>query len=170
MRCSVIKIITAVARGNVIGFEGQIPWLLSSDRQRFRRLILSGGAVMLGRKTYEAGILPIPECRTMVISKTLRPEDHSGIEIYSTVPAAFDALGGEDCWVVGGASLFRECLPMTQKLYITRIAHDYNGDVTFPNFKNFRLKISFPQQEEGVEFNFEVWERIKKNPFGRNLN
>src|SRR3954468_7084720 len=115
-----ISIIVAAAENGVIGREGQLPWRLSADLQRFKQLTM-GHAVLMGRKTYESVGRPLPGRRMIVITKQhdYRAE---GVEIACNLDEAYRRAaeqGETEAFIIGGAEIFREAMPNAERLYFT---------------------------------------------------
>ncbi len=127
----IVSIIVAVDKNNLIGAKGTLPWHIPEDLQRFKEITM-GHAVIMGRKTYESIGRPLPGRTMVVISKTMKSQE--GISVFSSLNKAISALQGDaEVFVIGGARVFLEALPIANKLYLTRIDHVFAGDVYFPN-------------------------------------
>ncbi len=132
-----IALIVAYDKNRVIGKNGKIPWKIDGEQQRFRELT-TGNTVIMGRKTYEEIGRPLPNRKTIVISKTANFDG----ENCKTAGSLAEAIGmaEEDIYISGGAALYEEALPLCQKLYITEIDASFNGDVFFPAFDENNYK------------------------------
>lgn len=133
-----VSLIAAVAANGVIGRRGALPWRLPADLRRFRRLT-DGHHLIVGRATWESVGRPLPG-RTFVVV-TGRPEDAAaGAAVVRSLEAgirlARDAGDGEP-FVAGGAGIYREALErgLVDRLYLTRIHREYEGDTRFPDFE-----------------------------------
>jgi dihydrofolate reductase len=131
-----ISIVAAVGRNGVIGRGGALPWRLSDDLKRFRR-ITSGKPVIMGRKTYDSIGKPLPDRCNIVVSRTAVAL--AGAQVARSVEDALqraeDArqeLGAEEICVIGGADIFRAALPSADRIYLTEVDADTEGDVYFP--------------------------------------
>ena len=129
-----LSIIVAMTDDLVIGREGRLPWRLSDDLKRFKRLTM-GHVLLMGRKTYESIGRPLPGRRTIVLSRQAGLQG-DGVELSSNMDEAVRiAEQGEsqrELFVVGGAELYREALPIAQRIYMTRVHADVAGDTFFP--------------------------------------
>ncbi|MEM8679028.1 MAG: dihydrofolate reductase [Planctomycetota bacterium] len=126
-----LSIIVAVAENGVIGVDGELPWHLSRDLQRFKRLTM-GHAIIMGRKTYDSIDRLLPGRQTIVVTRNRSWELPGGI-VRHDLPAAVQAAGDDpEPFVIGGASLYALALPLANRLYLTRVAAQVEGDVTFP--------------------------------------
>ena len=127
----IISIIAAMAENRVIGHNGIIPWDIPEDRRRFRELTLGHPAIM-GRKTFEAIGHPLPGRRNIILTRQpgFRIE---GCLVVNDLRSALDACAGSDeVFICGGGELYREALPFAEKIYLTIIHEDVEGDVSFP--------------------------------------
>lgn len=133
-----LSLIVAVAKNNVIGNAGAMPWHLPAELAYFKR-VTTGHPVIMGRKTYESIGRPLPNRRNIVVSRNanFRAE---GCEIAATLASAIALCAGQDAFIIGGATLYNEALPITQKLYLTEIEAELAGDTFFPalNEKHWR--------------------------------
>lgn len=130
-----ISAIAALTGRGVIGLNGQIPWSLPGDLQRFKRLTL-GHTLLMGRATFESIGRSLPGRRTIVLSRQqslLFP----GCDVASSLDEALNLVGGEDeIFICGGEDLYRQALPLTHRLYLTEIDLDVAGDRYFPPFSD----------------------------------
>ena len=127
-----ISAIAALAANRVIGLDGQMPWHLPGDLQRFKRLTL-GHTLLMGRTTYDSIGRPLPGRRTIVLSR--QPGlTIAGCEVAATLREALRLVADKEVFICGGEELFRQALPLTQRLYLTEIDLDSDGDRYFPQF------------------------------------
>jgi dihydrofolate reductase len=127
-----ISIIAAVAQNNAIGKDNELLWHLPDDLKYFKR-ITSGHPVIMGRRTWESlPKRPLPNRRNIVISDI--PGDRlEGAEIATSIDHAVSLCNpGEENFVIGGASVYRQFLPRCNRLYLTKVYKDFDGDVFFP--------------------------------------
>jgi len=161
-----ISIIAAVSKNGVIGYKGHIPWDIPEDMRYFRR-ITDGSSIIMGRKTYESIMRPLPNRLNIIVSRTIvfsgdnlmtaktLSEAIKLAEIYGA------AQGKKDIFLCGGNSIYREGLKYAERIYLTEIDREYEGDVYFPTFDKsvFRLVSSESCISAGVTFN--VYERAE---------
>ncbi|EEY99032.1 dihydrofolate reductase [Vibrio sp. RC586] len=126
-----ISMIAAMADNRIIGKDNQMPWHLPADFAWFKRCTL-GKPVIMGRKTYQSIGRPLPGRHNIVISR-----DESllidGVDLVASIDAALAKAGEVDeIMIIGGGSLYAACLPMANKLYITEINAELDGDTQFP--------------------------------------
>lgn len=128
-----LAVIAAVARNGVIGQNNQLPWRLPEDLSRFKALTM-GHHIIMGRKTYESLGRLLPGRTTVIVS---RNPDYAvgGAIVVSSLEQALGACRGDDQpFMIGGAELYKQALPLAQRLYLTRIEQDYEGDAWFPEY------------------------------------
>ncbi len=127
-----LAIVAAIAKNRVIGNNGKLPWHISDDLKRFRRLTV-GHTVLMGRKTYESIGKPLINRRNVVISTREIP----GVECYHSVDAALVALKDvAHVFVIGGGQLYTLLLPKADVLHLTLVDRDVEGDTFFPHYEN----------------------------------
>jgi dihydrofolate reductase len=123
-----ITLVVAIADNGVIGKDGAIPWRLPEDMKRFKALTL-GHAVVMGRKTWEslpAKNRPLPGRRNIVVTRD------AGWRGDGAETAALDAaLAGGDACVIGGAEIYRAALPRADRIELTEVHGDFDGDTVF---------------------------------------
>jgi dihydrofolate reductase len=152
-----LAIIAAVALNRGIGKDGRLPWHLSEDLKRFKRLT-TGHTVLMGRKTYESIGKPLPNRRNVVLTSRLIP----GVVTYPTLDAALEALKNEEkVFVIGGGVLYATVLENADEIYLTLIPKDVDADTFFPSYghllaSSFRLV----HREEHPGFVFEDYVRV----------
>ncbi len=138
-----LSILVAMAENRVIGRDNQLPWRLSADLKRFKQLT-TGQTIIMGRRTYQSIGRPLPNRRTIVVSRN--PDFHAeGVEVAASLDAAIAlaqrtayvplaANSQSEVFVVGGHELFRLALPRADRLYLTLVHAQVPGDVYFPEF------------------------------------
>ncbi len=125
-----VTFIVAHARNRVIGKGNAMPWHLSADLRRFRR-ITTGKPVVMGRRTFQTLARPLPERRNIVLSRD-PAFAASGCEVAHGLDALHALVGAEECMVIGGAEIYRRCLPLCRRIHLTLVQADPDGDVVFP--------------------------------------
>lgn len=126
-----ISLITAVSANGVIGRGGELPWHLSDDLKRFKQLTL-GKPIVMGRKTFESIGRALPGRQNIVLtrqSEFVADECDVVSSIDATIAASGDA--GEIV-VIGGSEIYKLFLPLAERIYMTRVQIDVDGDVRFP--------------------------------------
>jgi len=129
----VLSMIAAVARNGVIGRDGGLPWRLPDELKLFRNTTL-GKAVLIGRRTFESIGRPLDRRLNIVLTRDTA-FDVAGCEVVHSVAAALElASERPELVVIGGAGVYAELLPRADRLYLTRVDADVEGDVHFPAF------------------------------------
>ena len=163
MSTPLITLVVAVADSGVIGRDNALPWHLPEDLKHFKRLTM-GKPMVMGRKTFESIGKPLPGRQNIVVTRDTNYR-HDGITVVHDVDTALRAGGdAAEVMVIGGAELFRLCLPRASRLHLTRVHADIAGDVHWPGIgSEWRLRGS--ERHEADERNahactFELWEKI----------
>lgn len=129
-----ISIIAAMARNRVIGIENRLPWKLPADMKWFRLHTL-GKPIVMGRKTFESfGGKPLPDRHNIVIS---RDENYraQGATVVNSIDEALSVAGDVDeVMIIGGASFYEQMLPRTDRIYLTLVEMEPEGDAWFPDY------------------------------------
>ncbi len=130
-----IALVAAMAENRVIGSSNCIPWCLPDDLKRFKEVTM-GHPVVMGRKTYDSIGHPLPGRRNIVISRQqdLRLE---GCDVVSSLGEALELAkkdGGEEVDVIGGGEIYRQALPLADRMYLTVVHGTFAGDTFFPEF------------------------------------
>lgn len=137
-----LVLIAAVAKNRVIGINNQLPWHLPEDMKHFRELT-RGCAVVMGRKTWESlpeAFRPLPGRRNLVLTRQVGIADnplYQGAELVDSWPAVMALLAGGDSgdkpvFVIGGADIYQQAMPLAQRLEITEVDMRPEGDAWFP--------------------------------------
>ena len=128
-----INLIAAMAKNRVIGIDNKMPWHLPADFAWFKKTTL-GHPIIMGRKTFDSMGKALPGRRNIVVSRN--PDWHApGCDVFSSLAAAIESCRAvDDAFVIGGASLYREALPIADRLYITEVDATPVGDTWFPDW------------------------------------
>lgn len=127
-----IALIVALAKNHVIGNNGYIPWKIKGEQKRFKDLTI-GNVVIMGRRSFEEIGRPLPNRTTIVVSST---KEYTGENCFTvrSLQEAIELAGNKDVFISGGARLYEEALPIVEKMYITEIDKNVDGDTYFPQF------------------------------------
>lgn len=137
-----ISIVVAMAANRVIGRDNQLPWHLPADLKHFKQTTM-GKPILMGRKTWESIGRPLPGRTNIVITRD-ENYDAPGCVVVHSIEAAMQAVEEQDeVMIIGGAEFYRQVLPRTDRIYLTRINEDFEGDTLFPEL------ISSEWQEAG---------------------
>ncbi|TYO98654.1 dihydrofolate reductase [Geothermobacter ehrlichii] len=150
-------LVVAMTRAGVIGAAGRLPWSLPEDLRLFRQLTW-GGVVIMGRKTFASLPGPLPGRINLVVSMSLPPT--AGIDVFPTLDAALlrAAALKRPAFVIGGVRLYAEALPRCERMVISWVEEDVEGDVVFPevNWEQWRRR----ESTRHAGFVREVYEKI----------
>ncbi|MDQ3032921.1 MAG: type 3 dihydrofolate reductase [Myxococcota bacterium] len=129
-----VVLIAAVAKNGVIGREGTLPWRLPDDLAHFKQLTL-GKPIVMGRKTYESIGRPLPKRTNIVLSRSAAPIDGAIVvrSIEDAITAARETEVSELC-VIGGEAVYAAFLPRADRLELTEVDAEVEGDARFPDF------------------------------------
>ncbi len=162
-----LSLIVAVAENGLIGRAGALPWRLSADLRRFKRLTM-GHHLFLGRKTFESIGRPLPGRHLVVMS---RDQEYSpaGVAVVASLPAALELAreaGEEEPFIGGGGQIYRLALPLVDRIYRTRVHATMDGDAFFPELAPDDWVVSEREELEADERNshrttFEVLDRVR---------
>lgn len=147
----IISMIAAMAQDRIIGKDNQMPWHLPADFAWFKRCTM-GKPVVMGRKTYESIGRPLPGRQNIVISR-----DPSlaidGVVTVTSIDDAIQAAGNvEEVMIIGGGTIYEVCLAKANKLYITHIDAEIEGDTQFPEWGS-EFKETYSEQYPADEKN-----------------
>lgn len=130
-----ISLIVAMTKNSVIGKNNNMPWSLPKDLQLFKKFTLNKPVIM-GRKTFESIGRPLPSRTNIIISRTQPPGrlENGAIVVDSLKSAVTLVKDSPEIMVIGGAEIFKQALPLAQRLYLTEIQADLDGDTFFPKW------------------------------------
>ena len=125
-----LTIIVATDREYGIGIENRLPWRLPEDLAHFKRLT-TGHAIIMGRKTFDSIGRALPQRRNIVVTRNADWQ-HDGVETAVSVSDAIGKVGGETAFVIGGADIYRQTLPLCSRIVITEIDRVFECDTFLP--------------------------------------
>ena len=163
MHKTTLTLIAAVARNGVIGRDNRLPWHLPADLKHFKALT-TGHAVIMGRKTWESlpeKFRPLPGRQNIVVTRKAGYAA-AGANVVTSLADAVAAAGGSEAFVIGGADLYVAALPLADRLQLTEIDADYDGDTWFPprDPRQWRETVRDAQRDEaGTGYAFVTYER-----------
>ncbi|MDP3607767.1 MAG: dihydrofolate reductase [Methylophilus sp.] len=128
---SCLSMIVAVANNGVIGVNNTLPWHLPEDLKRFRALTM-GHHIIMGRKTYESLGRLLPGRTTVIVTRNVGYQVDGAVVVHSLDDAMRFCKQDEELFLIGGAQLYQDGLPHVQKLYITRVDIEVEGDAFLP--------------------------------------
>lgn len=161
-----LSLIVAMDRNRLIGRENQLPWHLSADLKHFKAVTM-GKPIIMGRKTYESIGKPLPGRRNLVISRDAN-YNAAGCEVFITVDAALAALGDvEEAVVIGGMGIYQLAMPQVQKMYLTVIDAEFEGDAWFPEYDAGEWEVvaeeKHKHEDREIKFDFRFLSLVKRD-------
>ena len=149
-----ISIIVAIAKNGVIGDKNTLLWHLREDMIHFRT-ITSGHPVVMGRKTYDSIGRPLPKRTNVVITRDTELQIEGCTMAHSLTEAVEIFDSSEEVFIIGGAQIYNQAMPLADRLYLTIIDKEYEGDSSFPEIDyNSWRQISCEKFERGEAFEY----------------
>ncbi len=157
-----ISLIVAMAKNRVIGRNGQIPWHLPTDLQRFKRLTM-GQALLMGRRTFESIGRPLPG-RWMIVLSGHSEYTVPGCDVVSDIDSALElAQPAEELFICGGSDIYRDLFPRVDRIYLTELDEDVEGDTFFPELPLEAFEtIHSARWIDAIEYRFSILQRRGK--------
>ncbi|MBO5813181.1 MAG: dihydrofolate reductase [Alistipes sp.] len=158
-----VSVIVAVAENGVIGDKNTLLWHISEDLRNFKR-VTSGHPVIMGRKTFDSLGRPLPNRTNVVITR--QNLEIEGCKVVHSLEEALSLFSPEEeVFVIGGAQIYAEALPLADRFYLTRVHHAYEGDTSFPKWNESEWSLMESERFERGEkyeypFTIEIYERI----------
>ncbi len=146
-----LALIAAIGKNRVIGKNGRLPWHISEDLKRFKRLT-TGYTVLMGRRTFESISSSLPNRRRVVISSHPIPN----IETYRSIDEALNALADQErVFVIGGGMMYAQTLDRADELFLTFVDAEVDGDVFFPPYEDIlsgKFRLTLEEIHDGYRF------------------
>ena len=161
---SELTIIAAASTNNVIGLDNKLIWNIPKDLKRFKHLT-QGHSIIMGRKTFESLPSPLPNRRNIVVT---RNKDYSaeGIEVFSSIEDALDVCREDlQTFIIGGGEIYSQTINVVDKIELTRVYKDYQGDAFFPDipmdkFELTNESVNYLDDDSNTKYSFLTY--IKK--------
>jgi len=154
-----VSLIVAVSDNGAIGKDNKLPWHLPADLRFFKQTTL-GHPIIMGRKNFESIGRALPGRTNIVLTKNPNFSAPDVI-VANSLDAAFKISHAGECFIIGGADIYKQALPFCKKLYITRVHGIFEGDTFMPEFeKQFRrisCKNNLKDEKNPYDYDFEVW-------------
>lgn len=149
-----ISLIVAVANNQVIGKNNKLPWYLPADLKYFKSVTM-GHHMIMGRKTFESigGGKPLPGRTTVIVTRQMGYKAEGCVVVHSLEEAINVAKNDVELFIIGGAEIFKQGLQMADKLYLTKIHQDFEGDTFFPSINLHEWKMIGCEEHEPDEKN-----------------
>ena len=160
----IVALVAAVARGGVIGRDGELPWRLAEDMAHFREVTM-GHPVVMGRKTWESlpeRFRPLPGRRNVVVTRNSAWAADGAERVGSLEEALALVAGVERVSIIGGGEIFAAALPLAHELLLTEIDLELDGDTFFPRWDGFAQTAREEHLgEDGTQFAFVTYRRAR---------
>ena len=165
----IVSAILAMSKNRVIGKDNQIPWHLSADLKYFKRTTLNHHIIM-GRKTFLSIGKPLPKRTNIVLTRNpFFVASH--VLVVSSIEEALNIAeenGEEEVFIIGGGEIYRQSMPYWDKVYLTRVDIEVEGDVFFPELDNKEWRLLSDEPHEADEknvykYSFQVYERYAQS-------
>ncbi len=159
-----ISIIVAIASNNAIGKDNDLLWHISEDLKRFKK-ITKGHYVVMGKKTYfSLPVRPLPNRTNMIITDVPGEKIDNCLMAYSIDDAIEKMDNEKENFIIGGGSIYRQFLPLADKLYITRVHKDFEADTFFPEIDKSEWQLVEKQDvtddpQNDFAYSFEIYKR-----------
>jgi dihydrofolate reductase len=159
-----LSIIVAVSGNNAIGKNNQLLWHLPADLKHFKE-ITTGHTIIMGRKTYDSIGKPLPNRRSIIITRNA-DLIIEGVEVVTSLANAIAlCTRDEEAFIIGGAEIYQQALPLSTHIYLTRVHRNYEADAFFPALNPADWKeinsVTYPADEKNnVAYTFSTLERI----------
>ena len=149
-----VSIIVAMSKNRVIGVKNSLPWHISEDLKRFKRLT-TGYPIIMGRKTFESIGKPLPERRNIVISRNqnLKLQD---VEVVKSIEDALKICSSENLiYIIGGEQIYNLAMPYANNIHLTEVNKEVEGDAFFPEFdKNEWKEIARENSKDFIDTSY----------------
>ncbi|NLZ48064.1 MAG: dihydrofolate reductase [Clostridiales bacterium] len=132
-----LSIIVAIANNNVIGGNNGLLWHLPEDLKNFKKITMTGSkSMIMGRKTFESLGRVLPERKHIILTNNKDfYVDNENVNIIHDIDSLKPYINSEEeYFVIGGGEIYRQLLPYTSKMYVTRVFEDFQGDTYFPQW------------------------------------
>ncbi|MDR4888608.1 dihydrofolate reductase [Fredinandcohnia sp. QZ13] len=163
-----ISLLLAMDKNQLIGKDNDLPWRLPADLAYFKRVTM-GHPIIMGRKTYDSIGRPLPGRENIIVTRdtSYKAEGCKVIHSIDEIVKMSEETE-QELFVIGGAEIFKEILPYSDRLYITEIDEEFEGDTYFPAFDKAEWQVI--SKEKGIkdeknpyEYTFLVYEKIPQN-------
>ncbi|HLP81839.1 MAG TPA: dihydrofolate reductase [Nitrosomonas sp.] len=168
-----ISLLVAMAKNRIIGQNNQLPWHLPADLKHFKSLTM-GHVIIMGRKTYESIGKSLPGRTNIVVTHQHQFNAQDAMVVHSiddALKVSEKQASVSEIFVIGGEQLYRQTLPICQRIYITEIQRDFAGDTVFPEFDQANWqeteRIQHVSESGDLQYHFVILDRRK--PYVKNL-
>ena len=164
MKNPIISIIAAVSLNRVIGNSGAIPWHIKGELPRFKA-ITTGHAVIMGRVTFQSIVQSLGHIlpnRTNIVITRDAAFQAPGCIVCSSLTEALEkakAIEPDEIFIIGGGQVYAEAIGIADKLYLTLVHKEFEGDTFFPDYSDFKIISQKDSESEGLTYSFLELER-----------
>jgi dihydrofolate reductase len=153
-----ISIIVAIAENNVIGHNNQLIWHIPGDLKRFKALTM-GHHMIMGRKTWDSIGRPLPGRQSIIVTRNKNFSVDGADVVHSLSEAIELAKSDSEIFIVGGGELYRQALPLANRLYLTKVHKIFEGDIEFPEidysqWREVSSEKGKPTEKDGLEYTY----------------
>ena len=159
-----ITIIAACSKNLVIGKDNQLIWKVPGDLKRFKELT-TGNPILMGRKTFESIGKPLPNRLNIILTKD-KSFQKDGCLIYNSIDDVLPLFEKQNLWVIGGGEIYRQFMDKSDKIELTLIHKDFEGDSYFPEIDMDKWEIENKIEMSCEEFSYDYITFVRK----KNLN
>lgn len=164
-----VCLVVAMARNGAIGIDNSLPWRLPGDLKRFKEITL-GHPIIMGRRTFESIGRALPGRTNIVVTRNAG-WSADGVTVADSIEHALDAAvlkaeedGVNEVMIIGGAELYRQCVDLSTRMYITEIHAEYAGDAYFPAidanaWTELERREVRPENHEDPAYDFVIYQR-----------
>ena len=158
-----VSSIVAISENHAIGKDNKLLWYLPNDLKHFKT-ITSGHTVIMGRKTFDSVGKPLPNRRNIIITR--QAITIAGCEVVNSIEAAIALCKTEDeVFIVGGAEIYKQAMHLTDRIYLTIVHKEFDGDSFFPeinkqNWKEISREDFEPDEKNSLPYSFITYERV----------
>ena len=159
----IVSDVVAISENHVIGKDNKLLWYLPNDLKHFKE-ITTGHTIIMGRKTYESVGKPLPKRRNIIITR--QDITIEGCEVVNSIEAALALCAGEEeVFIVGGAEIYKLAMPLTNRIYLTIVHKQFDGDSFFPEinkqeWKEVSREDHQPDEKNSLPYSFITLERV----------
>jgi dihydrofolate reductase len=162
-----LSLLVAADENNVIGKDNKLPWHLPNDLKYFKNLTW-GMPILMGRKTFDSIGKALPGRKSIVITRN-KDWKHENVEVVHSIEEAINSAKADDIkeiFVIGGAEIFSSSFDNADRIYLTRIHHQFKGDVYFPelpadDWALIQNKFCHADDKNAYSHTFQVWDKVK---------
>ncbi len=164
-----ISMISALAKNRTIGKKNALPWHLPADLKHFKEKT-TGKTIVMGLNTFKSvGERPLPNRKNVVLTDDKNYQAPTGVVLAHSIDEVLEMTKNDgEIMISGGAMVYKQFLPMADRLYLTYIDHDFDGDIFFPEFdmnewKEVSRENHEPDEKNKYKYSFVVLDRAAKN-------